>query len=125
MPGLSRDNFPGVTQKLVFEMCNNINVLSQDQMLKVWDIADESPVFVAEQEMKLGLLHDVARCPDAPFVMVMGGDKRDNNLKVWDVWESAPVRARFGQRKLLNLLNTAEFGFATADEAQVKTEDRH
>jgi len=96
---------------------------SQDQMLKVWDIADESPVFVAEQEMKLGLLHDVARCPDAPFVMVMGGDKRDNNLKVWDVREAAPVRARFGQRKLLNPLNTAEFGFATADEAEVKTED--
>ena len=92
-------------------------------MLKVWDIAGESPVFVAENEVKLGLLHDVARCPDAPFVMVMGGDKRDNNLKVWDVRESAPVRARFGQRKLLNPLNTAKFGFAIADEAEVKAED--
>ena len=92
-------------------------------MLKVWDIAGESPVFVAENEVKLGLLHDVALGPDAPFVTVMGGDKRDNNLKVWDVRESAPVRARFGQRKLLNPLKTAEFGFDTADEAEVKTED--
>ena len=89
----------------------------------MWDIAGESPVFVAENEVKLGLIHDVARCPDAPFVMVMGGDKRDNNFKVLDVRESAPVRARFGRRKMLNPLNTAEFGFAIADEAEVKTED--
>ena len=33
------------------------------------------------------------------------------------------MRARSGQRKLLNPLNTAEFGFATADEAEAKTED--
>ena len=97
--------------------------LFQDKVLKVWDITGDSPGFVAERDVKLGALHDVSPCPDAPFVMVMGGDKRDDNLKVWDVRESAPVRARFGQRKLLNPLNTAEFGFATADEAEVKTED--
>ena len=57
--------------------------------------------------------------------MVMDEDKRYDNLKVWDVRKSATVtvRARFGQRKLLNPLNIAEFGFTTADEAEVKTED--
>ena len=56
--------------------------LFQDKVLKVWDITGDSPGFVAERDVKLGALHDVSPCPDAPFVMVMGGDKRDDNLKV-------------------------------------------
>ena len=51
-------------------------------MLKVWDVAGEAPVFVTERDLKLGELHDCAPCPDAPFVMVMGGDKTSDNLKV-------------------------------------------
>ena len=68
--------------------------------------------------MRLGQLHDLATCPDAPFVVCVGGDKKDDNLKVWDIRESAAVKARFGQRKLENPLNTAEFGYRTADEAE-------
>ena len=54
----------------------------QDKVLKVWDVAGEAPVFVTERDIKLGELHDCAPCPDAPFVMVMGGDKTSDNLKV-------------------------------------------
>ena len=54
----------------------------QDKVLKVWDVAGEAPVFVTERDLKLGELHDCAPCPDAPFVMVMGGDKTSDNLKV-------------------------------------------
>ena len=54
----------------------------QDKVLKVWDVAGEVPVFVTERDIKLGELHDCAPCPDAPFVMVMGGDKTSDNLKV-------------------------------------------
>ena len=35
-----------------------------------------------------------------------------------DLREGAPVRSTFGKRKLLNPLLTADFGFATADEAE-------
>ena len=48
----------------------------------MWDVAGEAPVFVTERDLKLGELHDCAPCPDAPFVMVMGGDKTSDNLKV-------------------------------------------
>ena len=50
--------------------------------------------------------------------MTTGGDKTSDNFKVWDIRESAPVRQRFGQRTLQNPLKTADFGFATADEAE-------
>ena len=91
---------------------------SQDRVLKVWDIAGPQPQFVSERDMKLGQLHDLSACPDAPFVVCVGGDKKDDNFKVWDIRETAAVRARFGGRTLENPLNTAEFGFKTADEAE-------
>jgi len=95
---------------------------SQDRMLKVWDISDQAPHFVAERDMKLGLLHDLGSCPDAPFVVCVGGDKKDDNFKVWDIRETAAVKARFGPRTLQNPLNRAEFGFKTADEAEPSEE---
>ena len=57
--------------------------------LKVWDIAEDKPKCVQEREMKLGRLHCAEGCPDAPFVVCMGGDKNSDNLKVLDVRESA------------------------------------
>jgi len=95
-----------------------IATVSQDRVLKVWDIAGESPQFVCERDVKLGQLQTLASCPDAPFVVCMGGDKSSDNMKVLDVRDSAQVRARFGKRQLQNPLKTAEFGFATADEAE-------
>ena len=56
---------------------------------QVWDIAEDAPKCVQEREMKLGRLHCAEGCPDAPFVVCMGGDKNSDNLKVLDVRESA------------------------------------
>jgi len=95
-----------------------ICTVSQDKVLKVWDIAGESPQFVCERDVKLGQLQTMGACPDAPFVVCMGGDKSGDNMKVLDVRESAQVRARFGKRLLQNPLKTADFGFATADDAE-------
>jgi hypothetical protein len=73
---------------------------------------------VAEREVSLGALHTVQACPDAPFVVCIGGDKPDNNFKVLDVREMQAVRNTFGKRHLQNPLKTAEFGFAPAEEAE-------
>ena len=56
--------------------------VSQDKVLKVWDISGESPEFVVERDVNLGQLHACAPCPDAPFVVSMGGDKKSDNFKV-------------------------------------------
>ena len=34
----------------------------------------------------------MAGCPDAPFVIAMGGDKRSENFKVLDIRESPQVK---------------------------------
>jgi len=95
-----------------------ITTVSQDKVLKVWDIAGDTPQFVCERDVKLGQLQTLMACPDAPFVVCMGGDKSSDNMKVLDIRDSAQVRSRFGKRQLQNPLKTAEFGFATADEAE-------
>jgi len=95
-----------------------MTTVSQDKVLKVWDISGDSPQFVCERDVKLGQLQTVVACPDAPFVVCMGGDKSSDNFKVLDIRDSAQVRSRFGKRQLQNPLKTAEFGFATADEAE-------
>ena len=92
---------------------------SSDKTIKVWDIADGKPTCIEERNLKLGTLHSLDGCPDAPFVIVAGGDKADNNLKVLDIRESASVRSRFGSRKLKNPFSYADFGFSTADEADI------
>jgi len=99
-----------------------VTTVSSDGALKVWDIAGDQPAFVTEREMKLGQLQVLASCPDAPFVVCMGGDKSSDNFKVMDVRDSLQVRQRFGKRNLQNPLKTSDFGFATADEAE-NTED--
>ena len=95
---------------------------SSDKTVKVWDISENNPTFVLERDYKLGTLHCLEGCPDAPFVTVVGGDKPDNNLKVFDIRENAAVRSRFGDRELRNPLNYSNFGFNTANEAEVPVE---
>jgi len=92
---------------------------SSDKTIKVWDISDDKPTCIQEQNLKLGTLHSLEGCPDAPFVMVAGGDKQDNNLKVFDIREYAAVRSRFGNRSLKNPLKYTDFGYTTANDAEV------
>jgi len=63
--------------------------VSSDKNLKVWDINSGQPSCVTERTMKLGQLHCLDACPDAPFVVAMGGDLPADNLRIWDVREAA------------------------------------
>ena len=65
---------------------------SSDKTIKVWDIADGKPTCVHEQNMKLGMIHCMSGCPDAPFVTVMGGDKSSDNIKVFSALSDATRR---------------------------------
>jgi periodic tryptophan protein 1 len=63
--------------------------VSSDETMKVWDLTDAVPKCVQERDMKLGRLHCAEGCPDAPFVVCMGGDKSGDNMRVLDIRESA------------------------------------
>jgi len=92
--------------------------VSEDQSMKVWDILNDKPECTMERQLSLGSLQGMAGCPDAPFVVAVGGDERGDNFKVMDIRESASVRQRFGSRKLANPLNFSSFGYETANEAE-------
>lgn len=55
-------------------------------MLKIWDMEGENvPTLVHEKEFRLGGLHCLELCPDLPFVVAAGGDKKDHNFTVLDL----------------------------------------
>jgi len=58
-------------------------------VIKVWDILSGSPSCILDRAMKMGQLHSLDACPDAPFVLAVGGDNPTDNVRVWDVREAA------------------------------------
>jgi periodic tryptophan protein 1 len=62
-----------------------IVTVSSDSTFKVWDIADGKPSCVAEKDMAMGKLQCSDFCPDAPFVVGLGGDRSSNFVKVTDI----------------------------------------
>eukprot|EP00088_Acartia_fossae_P024420 TRINITY_DN25374_c0_g1_i1.p1 TRINITY_DN25374_c0_g1~~TRINITY_DN25374_c0_g1_i1.p1 ORF type:complete len:375 (-),score=82.31 TRINITY_DN25374_c0_g1_i1:206-1234(-) len=109
----------GVTGISLSSQCPGCLVtVSADKSMKVWDILNDKPEFVMERQANLGLLQGLSGCPDAPFVIAMGGDQPSDNFRVFDIRESTQVRQRFGSRKLENPMNFVPFGFDTANEAE-------
>ena len=62
---------------------------SSDKTMKVWDISDNKPSCLLEKDVKIGMVHSLESCPDAPFVVALGGDTPSHNLHVMDVRESS------------------------------------
>ncbi|XP_053397066.1 periodic tryptophan protein 1 homolog [Mercenaria mercenaria] len=65
---------------------------SIDHTVKVWDIEGDKPSLVHSQDIKLGQLHSMGNCPDAPYVFGIGGEK---NVKVWDIRDIKDVFSHF------------------------------
>ena len=61
---------------------------SSDQTMKVWDIANNKPTCILEKDLKIGRVHSLDNCPDAPFVFAFGGDVPSNTIKVMDIREA-------------------------------------
>lgn len=59
---------------------------STDELVKIWDCQEEStPVIVTEINFGIGQVHCLELCPDSPFVITAGGDKKSNNFTVYDL----------------------------------------
>lgn len=63
--------------------------------MKVWDVSGASPSCLEERDAKIGMVHCLEGCPDAPFVFAFGGDTPSHNMHVMDVRESSAVSNRF------------------------------
>ena len=80
------DGINGMTMSTHCPDC--VVTVSTDEVMKVWDIQGNKPMCVQERNLKLGRLHCMDQCPDAPFVVCVGGDKASDNLKVLDIREA-------------------------------------
>ncbi|XP_046382682.1 periodic tryptophan protein 1 homolog [Ischnura elegans] len=82
---------------------------SADKSVKVWDLCGPegstgctAPAFISEMEdYGIGAIHNAVFCPDCPFIMCCGGEKKCNNLRVWHAAENSAVRKRFFTRPLV------------------------
>lgn len=72
---------------------------SADETVKVWDIQDNKPSFVASRNLQIGGILHTQCCPDSPFVFSFGGEKQ--GLRVVDFTESNLVRRQFASRQRL------------------------
>ncbi|XP_076274450.1 periodic tryptophan protein 1 homolog [Rhynchophorus ferrugineus] len=77
---------------------------SPDETVKTWDFTeDNTPRLVHEKEFGIGNIHCLELCPDLPFVISVGGDKKSNNFSVFDLQNIDPVKHTFGSRDLIQL----------------------
>ncbi|KAL1489857.1 hypothetical protein ABEB36_013787 [Hypothenemus hampei] len=64
---------------------------SPDETVKTWDFnLTNAPILVNEREFKLGNIHCLELCPDSPFTLAAGGDKKSNNFCVFDLQNIDP-----------------------------------
>lgn len=76
-----------VTGLAVSGQCPGLMVTtSAEGTLKTWDIQGEgTPKLVHEKNFNMGVVQCLELCPDSPFVVAGGGDKKSNNFTVLDL----------------------------------------
>ena len=74
---------------------------SSDKTMKVWDISNNKPTCILEKDLKIGRVHSLDNCPDAPFVFAFGGDVPSNTIQVMDVREASSGKNSCFKRVLL------------------------
>jgi hypothetical protein len=72
---------------LSFQCPGMLMTAGADGKLKTWDIVDGQPSLVYDKEQKLGALLCLEACPDLPFIVCLGGDKKDYNFTVVDAMD--------------------------------------
>lgn len=91
------DAIPGLALSSQVPGC--LVTASADETVKVWDIQDNKPSFVASRNLQMGRILNSCCSPDTPFVFCFGGEKQ--GLRVFDITESNPVRRHFESRERL------------------------
>ncbi|CAG9834696.1 unnamed protein product [Diabrotica balteata] len=100
-----------VTGLVLSKQCQGLLITSStDETVKIWDLAtlEAEPKLVHEKEFNMGNIHCLDLCPDLPFVISVGGDKKSNNFSVFDVQNVDVVKHTFGPRGLVQLVPDTE-----------------
>ncbi|GJQ77266.1 hypothetical protein Trydic_g20691 [Trypoxylus dichotomus] len=78
---------------------------SGDGSVKTWDCKnDTQPVLIHEKDFKMGNVHCLDLCPNYPFIIAAGGDKKSNNFTVLNLLTIDVVKHHFGNRELVELV---------------------
>lgn len=95
-----------VTGLSVSKQCQGLLITSStDETVKIWDFNLESePKLVSEKEFNIGNVHCLDLCPDLPFVITAGGDKKSHNFTVFDIQNIDVVKHTFTPRGLIQLV---------------------
>lgn len=68
---------------------------SMDEMVKLWDLSNNQPSFVASKNPDAGAVFSISFSEDNPFLLAIGGSK--GRLELWDSLSDTSVHRRFGK----------------------------
>ncbi|XP_012222088.1 periodic tryptophan protein 1 homolog [Linepithema humile] len=68
---------------------------SNDSVIKIWDLNQQSPTLLSEKENNLGAIQCLAANPNNGFVFAVGGDNKAHNFKVLNLMDIPAVKERF------------------------------
>lgn len=66
-----------------------------DEMVKLWDLSNNQPSFVASKNPDAGAVFSISFSEDNPFLLAIGGSK--GRLELWDSLSDTSVHRRFGK----------------------------
>lgn len=67
---------------------------SQDGTYKTWDLEGAEPVLISQKNLKIGCIQCLDITPDSPFLLVSGGDKKNNPLTVFNALEETAGKSK-------------------------------
>ncbi|XP_014502643.1 uncharacterized WD repeat-containing protein C17D11.16 isoform X2 [Vigna radiata var. radiata] len=67
---------------------------SMDKTVKLWDLSNNQPSFVASNSPKAGAIFKISFSEDDPFLLAIGGSK--GKLQLWDTLSDSGVARRYG-----------------------------
>ncbi|XP_047174830.1 uncharacterized WD repeat-containing protein C17D11.16-like isoform X1 [Vigna umbellata] len=70
---------------------------SMDKTVKLWDLSNNQPSFVASNSPKAGAIFKISFSEDDPFLLAIGGSK--GKLQLWDTLSDSGVARRYGSYK--------------------------
>ncbi|KAL1215648.1 Dynein assembly factor with WD repeat domains 1 [Cardamine amara subsp. amara] len=70
---------------------------SGDESVKLWDLSNNQPSWIATHKPEAGIVFSVSFSADLPFLLAVGGS--EGKLKVWDTMSDTSVSRRYGSNR--------------------------
>jgi periodic tryptophan protein 1 len=94
-----------------------------DQLIKVWDLNNNTPNMVIHRDMGVGKVFSLSFCPDSLLTLAAAGS--EGRVQVWDVGSNALVKRAFAGRATFQEDKEEKQPIGLVDTKDDDSEDEH